>query len=85
VVCHGASGGLSLSSAVSFSNLVNTPSGGVPAVDRVEPGDPENSYLIWKLEGRAGIVGSRMPLGGPFLSQEQVDLIRDWIEAGAAE
>jgi len=85
VVCHGASGGLSLSSAVSFSNLVNTPSGGVPAVDRVEPGDPENSYLIWKLEGRAGIVGSRMSLGGPFLSQEQVDLIRDWIEAGAAE
>ena len=29
---------------------------------RVVPGDPDNSYLIQKLEGRPGIVGLRMPL-----------------------
>jgi hypothetical protein len=30
---------------------------------RVAPGNPDNSYLVRKLEGTAGITGSRMPLG----------------------
>ena len=36
-----------------------------------------------KIEGTAA-VGSRMPLGGPFLSQAESDQIRAWIQAGAA-
>ena len=48
------------------------------------PGDPENSYLIHKLEGRPGIVGVRMPRGtGPFLTAGQITIIRRWIELGA--
>jgi hypothetical protein len=35
------------------------------------------------LEGSADIVGARMPLGGPFLSQEQIDQVRSWIANGA--
>ena len=31
---------------------------------RVIPGDPENSYLMHKVEGRSGIVGLRMPFTG---------------------
>jgi hypothetical protein len=85
VGCHGSSGGLSLSSSISYNSLVNVPSNQVPSLDRVEPGDPDNSYLVWKVEGRAGITGSRMPLGGPFLSQETIDLIRAWVEAGAPQ
>jgi hypothetical protein len=85
VSCHGFSGGLSLSSSVSHGNLVNVPSSQIPSLDRVEPGDPDNSYLVWKIEGRAGVSGSRMPLGGPFLSQDSINLIRDWIAAGASE
>jgi hypothetical protein len=83
VGCHGSSGGLTLTSSVSYNNLVNVPSNQMPSLDRVEPGDPDNSYLVWKIEGRTGITGSRMPLGGPFLSQETIDLIRSWISAGA--
>ena len=49
----------------------------------VSPGDPEASYLIHKLEGRAGIAGSRMPQGGPFLSSADIAVIRSWIQAGA--
>lgn len=73
-------GGMDLSTAAnSHANLVNVASSQVPSLDRVEPGQPDNSYLIRKLEGAAGIVGSRMPQGGPFLNQETMDMIRQWI------
>jgi hypothetical protein len=74
---------MNLSSAAnSFAALVNVASLQVN-LDRVEPGDPDNSYLIRKLEGAAGIVGTRMPQGGPFLDQATVDMIRQWISDGA--
>lgn len=50
----------------------------------VVPGDAEASYLFQKVsldsppEG-----GARMPLGGPPLSDEDIVLIRDWIDQGA--
>ncbi len=74
--------GMNLSStADSFAALVNVPSLQV-ALDRVEPGDPDNSYLIDKLEGTQ-TEGTRMPQGGPFLEQETIDMIRQWITDGA--
>ncbi len=54
-----------------------------PAVLRVAPMDPDNSYLIRKLEGAAGITGAQMPLGGPALDQAVIDEIRQWIMDGA--
>jgi hypothetical protein len=89
VGCHTSNGrvpagGLDLTSGVSYSRLVNVPSGQRPTLNRVTPGDPENSYLIHKLDGRPGIVGGRMPRGtGPFLTEGQVLVIRRWIEQGA--
>jgi len=76
--------GLNLSSAAnSHAALVDVPSIQRPAVDRVEPGDPDGSYLIRKLEGGPDIGGGRMPQGGPFLDQETIDMIRQWITDGA--
>ena len=50
-------------------------------------GSPDTSPIIWKLEGvdnnGGNVFGSRMPLGGPFLSQTTIDLIRQWISDGA--
>ena len=47
-------------------------------------GDAENSYLVHKLEGRADIVGQRMPrTSGPFLTEGQISIIRRWIDQGA--
>ena len=48
----------------------------------MEPGDPDNSYLVIKNEGRQS-VGSRMPLGGA--AQDEIDQanIRNWIAQGA--
>ena len=86
VVHHGpsaAEAGLDLSEGRSFENLVNVPSTQV-GIDLVTPSDAENSYLIHKLDGRAGIVGARMPIGsGGFLSDEAIDVIKQWIDQGA--
>ena len=67
---------------LSFANLVNVPSTQVE-LDRVTPNDAENSYLIHKLDGRAGIVGNRMPEDAPFLTAAEIDVIKEWINAGA--
>ena len=85
--CHNAVGsrfnGLDLTPAVSYNNLVNVASRVKAGAVRVIPGDPENSYLIHKLEGRSTIAGVRMPLGGPYLETGQILVIRRWIEIGA--
>jgi hypothetical protein len=83
--CHSGSTpseGLNLVAGSSFANLVDVPSSQVPALDRVEPGDPANSYLIQKLEGTAA-VGFQMPLVGDPLPQSTIDDIKEWISNGA--
>lgn len=86
-VCHSggsAPHGLRLDSEDnSYAFLVDRPAEGVPTLMRVNPGQPEQSYLVHKLEGATSIVGGRMPLGGPFLNQEQINQVRDWIANGA--
>jgi hypothetical protein len=77
-------GGLNLTAGNSYAALVNGRSLTKPGAVRVVPGDPENSYLVHKLEGRAGIVGARMPATqGPFLTDGQILIIKRWIENGA--
>jgi hypothetical protein len=78
------SGGMTLLSGVSYANLVGVASTGKPGAVRVIPGDPENSYIIHKLEGKSDIVGVRMPRGnGPFLTDGQILVIKRWIANGA--
>ncbi|MDP9010097.1 MAG: hypothetical protein M3N91_15550 [Pseudomonadota bacterium] len=84
-VCHtggGAPEGLRLDAADSFNLLVGVPSTEVPSLMRVKPGDPDNSYIIQKLEGHAA-VGAQMPLGGPYLPASTIAFIRQWITDGA--
>jgi hypothetical protein len=84
--CHGGSSpaqGLNLSAGQSYNMIVNVASAQQPTKDRIEPNDPESSYLYLKIVGDPSISGSRMPRGGQPLSQEFMDLVRDWIERGA--
>jgi mono/diheme cytochrome c family protein len=87
IACHTGSTaphGLRLDSEDnSYAFLVNHAADEVPELMRANPGHPDDSYIIRKLEGAAGIVGGRMPLGGPYLSQEQINTVRDWIANGA--
>jgi uncharacterized protein (TIGR03118 family) len=89
--CHNGSnppggalpGSQNLTAGNSFAALVGVASLEQPSLMRVKAGDPDNSYLVRKLEGLAGISGSRMPLGGPFLDQATIDQVKSWISAGA--
>jgi methionine-rich copper-binding protein CopC len=84
--CHAggaAPEGLRLDAGSSYDLLVGVPSNEVSSLQRVTPGDPDRSYLVQKLEGNAA-VGARMPLGGPYLDQATIDVIRQWISDGAA-
>jgi hypothetical protein len=75
--------GMDLSSeGASYASLVNVASVQQEEILRVKEGDANASYLIQKLEGTAA-GSSRMPLGGPFLDQATVDVIRLWIDNGA--
>ncbi|MDE0393897.1 MAG: hypothetical protein OYK82_03865 [Gammaproteobacteria bacterium] len=84
-VHHGpsaAAADLDLSAGRSFANLVNVPSTQVD-LNLVTPRDVNASYLVHKIEGRAGIVGRQMPIGALPLTNEEIETIRQWIAAGA--
>jgi Bacterial Ig-like domain len=85
--CHigaGAPHGLQLDAAHSYNLLVGVPSSEDPSLLRVKPGDPDNSYMVRKIEKAPGIVGGQMPLGETPLPQATIDAIRQWITDGAA-
>ena len=90
IQCHITGGaaagtGLILTDGVSYGNLVNRPSRLRPGETLVIPGDPDNSYMVRKLEGGPDLTGLRMPrASGPFLTDGQMSVIRRWIEEGAA-
>jgi hypothetical protein len=83
--CHGSvnpQAGLNLTDGQAFANIVNRPSIQMPSLDRIEPNDPDASYLIRKIEGTG--LNQRMPAGGaPPLPAATIQLIRDWTAAGA--
>jgi hypothetical protein len=63
--------------------LVGIPSTEQDTLMRVRPGEPDRSYMIWKLEGDPRIRGVRMPADENYLEQVEIDVIRQWIAAGA--
>jgi hypothetical protein len=77
VQCHTDQGraaagpGLVLLEGRAYQSLIGRPSVGRPGATIVIPGDPDNSYLVKKLEGHADIAG-------------QMVVIRRWIRDGAA-
>jgi hypothetical protein len=83
--CHdplGQQSQMVLSAGRAYASTVNVSSVEMPALMRVKPDDPANSYLYRKITG-AGITGDRMPQGLPPLSDAQIALVRNWIRRGA--
>ena len=79
-------GAMNLTSATaSYAALVGVASVQAAPLQRVTAGNPNDSYLVRKLEGGPNIINNRMPLGGPFLDQATIDSIRLWITRGAAQ
>ena len=92
-VCHAPpsnSFGLNLTYGFSYENLVgavpNNPAAAAAGMKLVDPGNPENSFLLTKLMGpTAPEQGGRMPFGGGVLHTGKIDAVRTWIEAGAPQ
>lgn len=86
--CHGSgSGGLTMGTdaATAYAAMVGVKATGAPALSYFEAGDSTKSYIINKLEGtqiEAGGAGSMMPLAGT-ITADQIQTIKDWIDAGA--
>lgn len=81
--------------AAVYASVV-APSQTAPALARVEPGAPEASFLMLKVDGCQAIVaeqcpnspaerpcGSSMPLASPLLPAASRELLRRWIAGGA--
>lgn len=86
--CHAGddpAGELSLERGVAYQNTVDVPSAQVPSLLRVEPGNADDSYLFIKITGDDRIAENtfRMPIGGE-LTDDQIQLVEDWVDAGAA-
>lgn len=88
--CHNPqsrAGNLVLAAGDSWANLVgiapNNAIARAAGLLRVTPFEPEQSFLVRKLEGPGDGEGSRMPLGQPPLTADQIALIRAWISEGA--
>jgi hypothetical protein len=76
---------LTLNMQVSYDELVGTPSMAMPGLARIEPSDPDASYLWHKLHDTqldVGGTGTEMP-PGITLPEADVQLIEDWIRGGA--
>ena len=83
--CHAALGaqqGMNLSPGAAYINIVRVPSAERPDLHRIEPGDPDRSYLVKKLRGDPDITGLRMPNGGT-LTPAEIQLVIDWVRRGA--
>ena len=85
--CHsGASADLSWEASESCGNVGRT-SGQIDGMLIIAPGDPGNSYLIWKIQGGgpAGelIMGGQMPLNYDPLPPVTMQNVHDWISDGA--
>jgi methionine-rich copper-binding protein CopC len=84
--CHiglSAPEGLQLDADHAYNMLVGVPSVEQSSLLRVDPGNPDASYLVHKIEGASGIDGGQMPLGETPLPQATIDAIRQWITHGA--
>ncbi|HEX5658843.1 MAG TPA: hypothetical protein VFX59_16705, partial [Polyangiales bacterium] len=70
-----------------FADLVTDKAGKCGTKPYVTPGEPANSYLIDLVTLTKPCASkddvSRMPDGLPALSEDDVQLLRDWITGGA--
>jgi hypothetical protein len=77
---------MTLEALEAYDAMVNVKASQAPAMMRVEPFNPEGSYLIHKLRGTARSVGgngTRMPLNKGKLDEQLIVIIEEWISRGA--
>jgi hypothetical protein len=69
-----------------YDAQVGVPSQQAPGMNVIEPGDPEQSYLVHKLRGTHGMAGgggARMPIADAPLDDAEQAAVEAWIASGA--
>ncbi len=87
-LCHGVDGDapLRLTAEEAWEQLVDRPSMEAPLLDLVEPGRPDQSYLVHKLKGtqiEAGGRGLALPFEVELLTEEEWGRVEAWVLGGA--
>jgi hypothetical protein len=87
-LCHGSTPpaqNLDLRVGASYRAMVGVNSTQCTGTKLVAPGDPNNSYVIWKIKNSGPcLLGGRMPPAAP-LSAANMSTITAWIEQGALD
>ncbi len=91
--CHATpanSANLNLTYGTSYQDLVDrvpqNPAAAAAGMKLIDPGNPENSFLLTKLMGpEFADQGARMPFGGGVLHNGKIEAVRTWIAAGAPQ
>ena len=90
--CHAApasAGKLNLTYGLSYQDLVGrvpqNPTAAAAGMKLIDPGNPENSFLLTKLIAPTPEQGVRMPFNAGTLHSGKIDAIRTWIAAGAPQ
>ena len=91
--CHAAptnAGNLNLTYGSSYENLIRkipqNPAAVTAGMKLVDPGSPDNSFLLTKLMGSTVTEqGARMPFGSGILHNGKVEAVRAWIATGAPQ
>ena len=84
-LCHigaGAPFGVDWSSTTHTCSNVGRTSGEKSALKEIERGNPDASYMYWKITGNPGIIGVQMPAQNPPLAAATIQNIHDWIADG---
>ncbi|MDE0013250.1 MAG: dockerin type I domain-containing protein [Candidatus Poribacteria bacterium] len=90
--CHAApanAGNLNLTYDLSYQDLIGrvpqNPAAAAADMKLIDPGNPENSFLLTKLIDPTPEQGVRMPFNAGTLHTGKIEAIRTWIAAGAPE
>ena len=90
--CHAApanAGNLNLTYGLSYQDLVGrvplNPAAAAAGMKLIDPGNPENSFLLTKLIDPTPEQGVRMPFNAGTLHTGKIEAIRTWIAAGAPQ
>ena len=84
--CHGGTAGAPYlnTNQEAYESLVEVESNAKDGAVLVIPDDPDNSYLIRKMEAASDIEGDPMPPSSP-LDPEVIERVRSWIADGAQQ